>query len=246
MSNFSRTYFVPRAPDPLSILGSKLASWLRADDNLTGAASWPNRIPGQSAFARSGAAPTLASLGSSPALRFDGTNSYAAAALASPIPIGNYGIINVFTTAVSPTAFMQVAGVGDGADLTVANNSIYVDIFSAARDLYTQLRLPASGGFTVFAKQAPLNTAMAAGCQNDFTNFQIANGQFVACGAPTPPAAPSTAPLTVAYVATGGNAGQPKLNGLFAEQLIMRDLITPSELAALSNYFTRRYGVGPV
>jgi hypothetical protein len=239
-------------PDPARIFGSGLVSWLRADDNPSGGASWPNRVLGQSAFALQTGAPVAALIGGQPALYFDGA-SYLANPLALSVPGGGRPCVLHFVQMthvpddVGAGAFNILGGVGlTGTDLQVSDQSVYCSMYTSANFAGSQNVCGGSpdfpGAFQFDAKPTALGAPVLIGAQLDFSRVQVFGAEFVPAEATFPPDLPASAPWTCAWLGSVGNSFFADYTGLVAEQLILADQLSDAQLAQVCNYFASRYG----
>jgi hypothetical protein len=241
----------PAPPNPPAM--SKLLSWVRGDDNPAGAASWPNRVPGQSAFTLQGAGtPLPALIGGQPGLFFDGTCAYLASPLAIPGGLGKRPcVIHIAQLTHVPDdvgagAFNILGGIGTaGPDIQVADQSVYASMYSSANFLLSQDVAGGApdfpGAYVFDVKAGALGTPLLLGAQLTFPHVQIFGNEFVAADNVFPPDLATTAPMQTAWVGSTGNAFFADFIGIQGEQLIYDDELSALELAQLCDYAVGRY-----
>jgi hypothetical protein len=226
---------------PFDIFGDILVSWLRADDNPLGAASWPNRVISQSAFILNGTPPVAAAVAPLPGLLFAGTGFYEASSLAVPITAGQRpSVFHVWSKSdsVQDGAYQGIGLVQSANE----HEQIYQMLFGTTNTNWNQVNEEDNGGGYIFSPSIVLNRTYVQAVQ--FSKFETrVTAPGITIPAETWSGIDGVTSASLDYAALGRN---PTFGvgfvGVIAEQIILSALPSTHQRAKLYHYFYNRYG----
>jgi hypothetical protein len=240
------------ADTPQTIFGAALLSWLRADDNPAGGASWPNRIAGAPAFTLAGGAPTPATLGGQQALSFGATTVYSAAITLTP---GAFPGMIIVLQYIDPLTTFSNALASWGDALSQEAEGISAFAFGPVPDLtlYAQQFYNAGldGQFAlnpVNSINPPTHPMLQGVLWNSPQELYLQGDVFPVSGGTGVLPIGNSQPWTL--VELGSGFGLPGLANVRYAELILFDMgpggLTSAQRAQLRGYFAGRYGAGVI